>query len=207
MKIALFDFDGTILEGNSWHLFFAQTVRQRPTLLAALLLRKLRLSSARQLKNAALRSLAGRSALEVQQFAESFHRRHLQPRLRPKALAQLAASRAEGCQLVLATGAFDFLVRPFARELAIPLVIATRLGFRGDTCLGDIDGPECRAQKKVEAVETAFAGQTIEWDRSYAFSDNDDDLPLLTKVGRGVWVNAPAVRQRDRPASISFQQW
>jgi HAD superfamily hydrolase (TIGR01490 family) len=194
MRIALFDFDGTILEGNSWHLFFAQTARRRPTLLAALVLRKLRFFSTRQIKNAALRSLAGRSASEVQQFAESFHRLHLQPRLRPKALAQLAASRAEGCQLVLATGAFDFLVRPFAREQAI-------------TCLGQIDGPECRAQKKIEAVETAFAGQTIEWDQSYAFSDNDDDLALLAKVGRGVWVNAPAARQRARPASISFQQW
>ena len=58
MKLAIFDFDGTVIDGNSWHLLFRRMLRERPfrapALLGALGLRRLRLLAARDLQERTL---------------------------------------------------------------------------------------------------------------------------------------------------------
>src|SRR5581483_3883724 len=99
MKLAIFDFDGTLLRGNSYHLFFQWAVRNRPArapgLLFFLLLRRLRLVPARFLKNQTLALLRGMTGAEVSALGRRLHDELLASRLRPAGLQEIAVRRAD----------------------------------------------------------------------------------------------------------------
>ena len=112
MKVAIFDFDGTLLRGNSWHLFYWWMVRRHagraPWLLLLLLFRRLGLISARNLKEQTLAIWRGRSRAEVAEMGREVYTRCLGPRMRPAALREIAERRGEGCEIALVSGAFEF---------------------------------------------------------------------------------------------------
>jgi len=211
MKVAIFDFDGTLLRGNSYHLFFQWVLRNRPArapgLLLCLLLRKLRLVPARFLKNCTLRVLRGLSEAEVLALGRRLHQELLAPRLRPEGLRELAQRRAEGCEIVLLTGAFDFLVAPLVEAQAIPLWHATRLEFRDGLCAGAIDGEESRGSEKLRAMETLFAGRMVDWAESRAYGDEEDDVPVLSRVGHPVWIETRRKAPRTLPPACQCVRW
>ena len=161
MKLAIFDFDGTLLRGNSYHLFFWWVLRARPGrapgLLFFLLVRRLRLVPARVLKNRTRASLRGLTGAEVSAVGRRLYAGLLASRLRPAGLREIAARRAEGCESrALVTGAFDFLVAPFVEEQAIATWRATGVAFCDGRCEGVIDGVELMGEGKLRAVEKAF---------------------------------------------------
>jgi len=150
MRLALFDLDGTVLRGNSWHEFFWWTVRQRPALAPQLLMllavRRARLIAARTLQEGALRSLRGMEPAEVAALGRRVAEERLRPQIRAAARREIARSIAEGLVPVLATGAFDFLVQPLAEELGVAEIVCTKLEFKDGRCLGRIAGAEMRAR-------------------------------------------------------------
>jgi putative phosphoserine phosphatase/1-acylglycerol-3-phosphate O-acyltransferase len=211
MRLAVFDLDGTVLRGNSWQEYFWWTLRSHPcrapALLALLFLRQLRLIEARTLKNAALRTLRGASAAKVAALGERIFRERLNPTLRGIARTEVARARADGCELVLATGAFDFLARPVAAELGIAHVLCTRVEMHADVCAGRIDGTEVRGTIKAEALKSHFADRPVDWAGSRAFSDELEDLPLLSLVGTPTFVARSGVRPDGLPAHIPVVGW
>ena len=104
LKLAVFDFDGTVLRGNTWHLFFAGQLREyrlrAPWLLTALAIRRTRLVSAEWLQNQALAPWRGQSRQSVEAAAEAFYREQLRPRLREAAMTEIARHRAQGDEVV-----------------------------------------------------------------------------------------------------------
>ncbi len=192
MKVALFDFDGTLLRGNSWQLFFWWQVRRQPArapwVLLALAFRLVRLVSARWLKEQVLGGLRGRSRAEVEAIGREFHGSVLVPRLRPGGIRALERCRAEGCEIALVSGAFEFLVEPFVLAQGIRFSRAVSLEFVAGVCTGRISGPELRGEAKVTVARQLWAGQDVDWAASWAYGDEAFDLPLLALVGRPVFV-------------------
>jgi HAD superfamily hydrolase (TIGR01490 family) len=194
MKLAIFDFDGTLLRGNSYHLFFRWALRARPGrapgLLFCLLLRWLGLVPARFLKNRTLGIMRGLTGAEVSALGRRLYAELLAPRLRPAGLQEIATRRAGGCEIVLVTGAFDFLVAPLVEAQAIALWRATGVAFSNGRCEGVIGGVELAGEEKLRAVENLFAGQKVDWAASWAYGDEEGDVSLLTHVGHPVWVKS-----------------
>ena len=209
MKVAIFDFDGTILEGNSWQLLFwdcyASSWRNRILLGGYLGVRKAGLITASQLKERVLQRFRGWDAATVSAWSNAFHQRELVPRLRPRALAELARVRVDGFVPVLATGAFDFLVAPFARDHGIEFVASTRVAVEDGCFTGSIDGPECRGTAKLGAVREVLRDVSFNPDESCAYSDNEDDVPLLRAFGSGTFVATH--RPRFLPEGVRIESW
>jgi HAD superfamily hydrolase (TIGR01490 family) len=211
MKLAIFDFDGTLLRGNSYHMFFRWALRARPGrapgLLSGLLLRRLRLVPARFLKNRTLAIMRGLTGVEVSALGRRFYEESLASRLRPVGLQEIAARRADGCEIVLLTGAFDFLVAPFTEAQAIATWRATVVAFRSGRCEGAIDGVELIGEEKLRALENLIAGQSVDWAASWAYGDEEGDLCLLARVGHPAWVKSHRPIPRGLSPGCNLLEW
>lgn len=211
MRPALFDLDGTVLRGNSWHEYFWWSLRRWPTrapgLLIRLALRRGGFITAEDLREAALHPLRGLNVAAIAEIGRGICAERLVSRVRPVARREIARARAEGCEPVLATGAFDFLAMPLAEALGIREVVCSRLEFRDGRCLGKILGAETRGAEKAEAVRRHFAGREIDWTRGRAFSDDLEDIPLWSLVGEGTWVTSTQTRPAALPEHVRVVSW
>lgn len=211
MRLAIFDLDGTVLRCNSWRVYFWWAIRRwpkaAPALLMLLTLRRLRLIGARTLREAALRMLKGLGAEEVMAIGTMLVEEKLRRQVRPAARAEIARCRTEGFELVLATGAFDFVAERLAIELGIRVVVCSRLEFAGASCLGRIAGEETRGKAKAAAVRARFEGRSVEWENSRAYSDDVEDVPLWALVGHPVFVVRAADRSSPLPPDVKVTEW
>lgn len=211
MRLALFDLDGTVLRGNSWQEYFWWTVRSRPALAPRLLtrlgLRKAGIISAESLKAAALAPLRGLDAPAVAALGRRIVAERLLVVVRPTARREIARARSEGCEPVLATGAFDFLAEALAAELGVNKVVCTRIDYADGKCLGRVAGREARGTVKAEAVRAFFSKREVDWARSRAFSDDVEDAPLWALVGEPVMVTRGAKRPASLSANLRVVDW
>ncbi len=115
--------------------------------------------------------------------------------LRPEMLERIAAIKAEGGCIVLATSSLDFIVGPLAELIGADAVLASGLEYDEGRCTGRLAGAALFGSAKRDAV-LAFArirGFLLA-DCSF-YSDSIHDLPLLSEVGEPVAV-APDRRLR-----------
>jgi len=123
--------------------------------------------------------------------------------VQPYAPAVLAAHRAAGRLLVLATTSPVDLVTPFAELVGFDDVIGTRYATRDGRYTGGIDGDFAWATGKLAAVRRWAAASGVDVARSHAYSDSVFDVPLLRAVGHPHAVN-PDRRLR---AVATVQRW
>lgn len=211
MKLAAFDFDGTVLRGNSWHLFFGEQLRRparAPWLLTALAIRRVRFTSAEWLQDQALAAWRGRSRAEVEEQARAFYATQLRPRLREAALVEIARHREQGNEVVVVSAAWDVLLAPFAAEFGVKHWVGTPVAFDGDRCAGRLAAPLLRGEAKAAWLRQAFAGQTVDWAGSHAYGDEASDLPMLRLVGSPWFVDAnDAAVPAGSPAGMQRLTW
>ncbi len=134
--------------------------------------------------------------------------------VQPWALDVLAAHRAEGRRLVLATTSPWDLVAPLADALGFDDLIATRYGQSDGRYTGKLEGGFVWGNGKRAAVGQWAADNGVELAASHAYSDSFFDLPLLLAVGHPHPLNADprlmavALARRwpleywDRPAGV-----
>ena len=134
--------------------------------------------------------------------------------VQPWALEVLAAHRAEGRPLVLATTSPFDLVSPLADALGFDAVIATRYVERDGRYTGRLDGGFVWGWGKRAAVGQWASDNGVDLAHSHAYSDSVFDLPLFHAVGHPHPLNADprlaavAVARRwpleywDRPPGI-----
>lgn len=211
-RLAIFDFDDTLLRGNSWHLFFRAEFRRRPRriplLAAAYLLRRAGWWSGPRLRAFAVRALRGMTAAEVAAVGEAMQRNTLAARIRSGATEEITRRRAAGYRIVIATGTWDFLVAPLARQLHADAVIATPVMFADGHCLGRIPGEECLGVHKAAAIRTHFRDHhDIDWPGSCAYTDSLLDVPLLELVGERWLVTASLTVPPGFPAGTKCCRW
>ncbi len=123
--------------------------------------------------------------------------------VQPYAPAVLAAHRAAGRLLVLATTSPVDLVTPFAELAGFDDVVGTRYASRHGSYTGGIDGDFAWATGKLAAVRRWAAAAGVDLAKSHAYSDSVFDMPLLRAVGHPHAVN-PDRRLR---AAATVQRW
>lgn len=102
----------------------------------------------------------------------------------------IESHRHEGRPVVLATTSPYDLVKPFADQIGLDDVIATRYGTDADGFYdGTIDGHFVWGPGKLAAVEEWSEANGIDLEASWAYSDSFFDLPLLEKVEHPTVVN------------------
>ena len=103
--------------------------------------------------------------------------------------ALLDEHRQAGHLLVLATTTPEALVRPFADQLGIDEVVATRYASADGAFTGRLEGRFVWGLGKLSAVRERVDSHDVALEESFAYSDSINDLPLLSAVGNPRAVN------------------
>ena len=218
-SFALFDFDGTVIPGDSIvrFCFFAykKDICSRKQLWKAAwaaLRYLLGIITADQSKMISLAFLIGKSQEELTALSQEFYTVVLQPLLRRQAVEALAKHRAQGATILLVTASPSFYMEPFKEAYGIEAVIGTRMDMSpAGTLTGHICGESCKGlQKPLRLAEyLAATGDRLDYENSYAYGDSPSDFPMLALCGHKVAVNArPKLKRKlGKAEGAQFEHW
>ena len=195
---ALFDFDGTLIRGDSIVRFvryaYARGLTGAGGLARAALWAVaygLHLTTAERAKRESLSFLAGREQAGVEALGRAFCREELLPRLYPQGVEELRRRHAEGAEVLLVTASPSFYLEALKEELPIQRIIGTRMHVENGVYTGLIAGENCRGvQKPLRLAEDLAArGDMVDYASSWAYGDSAGDAPMLALCGHKVGVN------------------
>jgi HAD superfamily hydrolase (TIGR01490 family) len=193
--VAAFDFDGTLVSGDSLPRFLARLLgRARFSRVLSQASPAMLASYGRQGRDgskAALlrRALGGQDPARVAEVGEAFGSR-LADRVRPEMADRLAWHQDQGHRRVLVSASLAVYLEPFGRCTGFDQVIATRLEVGPDGLLtGRLDGPNVRAHQKALLLRELLGPGEVEM---WAYGDSAGDREMLdmadhpTRVARGL---------------------
>jgi len=203
-KIALFDFDGTLVEANLWLGLMKHHLKTKEKLgatfwylfshLALMPFWKMGLISTEKYYQSWGQDLVAMiRGIKTERAKEIFERlsdEYLLPSLKKKVLERLKNHQEEGFLTILTSGSFQKLLEIIAKRLNIDFVIGTELEVVKDRFSGKVIPPFCFGREKAEKVRKFLSGNglMINFKESFAYSDSFFDLPLLELVGNPVVV-------------------
>src|SRR3569623_1031887 len=219
--LAIYDMDKTITHAPTWTSFLVATARGRaPWRLALLPLAGVatgayaaKLIDRGQLKQWTQRQnlLHTMHADDARAAAARFADRIDASGIFAGAHAQLAADRAQGCRLVMATASNGFYAEAIAERRGFDAVIAT--GVRRDAdgrLLARIEGENCYGPAKLRMSEAWLAREGLARDRVHVcfYSDHVSDAPTFAWADEPVAVNAHGpLRTLARAKGWRIEDW
>lgn len=188
---ALFDFDGTIIAGYSATAMLREKFQRREmsveevvqtaNVIAQHSLGNIGFSG---LMTAAAGFMRGVDEASFEQFGEELYEKHIARKIYPETRAIIEAHQAMGHTVAIISSATIYQIAPTARDLGIAHVKCSAYVVGDDGAFtGDIIRPLCFGEGKVIAAEELAMECGCDLDRSYFYSDSDDDLELLERVG------------------------
>lgn len=201
--LAIYDMDKTITAQPTWTRFLVHAARMRsPWRLALLpvvglagLAYLLKHIDRAGLKQFSQRLMIGAALApeEMARLAEAFADIELQTGVLQGARERIAADRAAGYRLVMATASHAYYAAAIAHRLGFDAVIATnaRRDAQGHILSG-LEGENCYGPVKLRMVENWLATQGLARGqiRVRAYSDHVSDAPLLEWADEAFAVNA-----------------
>ena len=201
-KLAIYDMDKTITHAPTWTAFLIETARvEAPWRLALLPLAALATGAyvvkaidRARLKQVTQRLLLGHGMREVdaKRAADRFADRVVASGVFAGARAQIAADRAAGYRLVMATASYRFYAGAIAERLGFDDVVGTEVERVGDVLRARISGENCYGPAKLRMIEAWMAAHGV--DRAGAqvrfYSDHVSDAPALEWADEAFAVNA-----------------
>ena len=210
MKFALFDLDGTLLDGDTDELWCEFLMQQG--VLDRVSFEARNRSVVERYAAGAIEptefcafyasTLAGRSALEWSPWRERFVREAIAPRIGAAAHALVTGHRDAGERVVLTTATNRFLTEPIAVLLGIAGadLIATGLEQIEGRFTGANEGVlnmrEGKVLRLVAWLKAQGIAETALADASF-YSDSSNDLPLLGAVAHPVVVDPDERLRRE----------
>ncbi|MEO8722223.1 MAG: HAD-IB family phosphatase [Sphingobium sp.] len=202
-KLAFYDMDRTITVRGTYSPFLLHVARHMapwrlvfaPLALLAMLLYVLRIISRQRLKEINQQLMIGGNVRRdrLAPHIDSYARKVLASNVYREALDQIAADRAEGYTLVMATASYRLYVDAIAQRLGFDAVIATdHLGQDLDYVRARIAGENCYDAAKLRMIEAWIRVQGLSRDDLYirAYSDHVSDEPMLAFADEA-WATNP----------------
>jgi len=188
---AFFDFDGTLISGYSAVAFIQEQVRRgnlSPRELVELVSAMVSFGIGKvgfsAMMIAASQFLRGIREDSYANFGLELFESHIARQIYPESRALVQAHLEKGHTVAIVTSATRYQVEPAARDLGIDKVMCTRLEVEKGYFTGAVIQPTCFGQGKVTAAESLAQQHGVDLDQSYFYSDSDDDIGLLERVGR-----------------------
>jgi len=202
MKLAIFDFDGTLLMGDTLPCLGKEWLRQKRSktrymtvvLLVSpvLLLYKARLISRETMKGLAFRRFnrlfTKMTRREIREFFLQAYP-HLYKQFNRVVLEEIKLAKEQGFHCVLLSGAYIELLQIVSTELEIDTVIGAKLSYKDNEYDHKGETPFIDGRSKRSLLLQAFADKEVDWKASRAFGDSFTDICILEAVGEGVAVN------------------
>lgn len=199
--LAIFDFDRTLSKQPSYSaflLFAAARLAPWRLVLVPLLLPDGIAYAKRRIERKAMKERMHRLMLggrlhrgKLERVATAFAEKIAARGLYPQAFEIMAAERAAGRRVVIATAAPRHYITALARLIDVDAVVATRESWDGDALLPGIDGENCYGPAKLRMVEEYLAAEGIDRSQSHVrfYSDDISDLPVFDWADEPIAVN------------------
>lgn len=187
---AFFDFDGTLIAGFSATVFLKEQVRRGDLspyefleLVSALAQFSLGGMGFSGLMLTAARFMRGIREDDYIAFGQELYEQQIARKVYPESRALVQAHQRKGHTVAVISSATPYQVEPVARELGIEHVVCSRYTVIDGVFTGGIERPLCFGEGKVQAAEHLAAEHAIDLEQSFFYSDSDDDIQLLERVG------------------------
>jgi HAD superfamily hydrolase (TIGR01490 family) len=204
VPIAFFDFDETLIVGNSGNLWIRRELRdghisRLQALRAASWMVRYRLgfASMEEALRTAIRSLAGTKEDTLRERTRAFYAEEVRPLYRAGAREAVDRHRARGEEVVLLTASSLYLSELVRAELALDAVLCTRFAVQDGLHTGESEGDLCFGTGKLRYAESYAHARGISLADCTFYTDSYSDLPVLVKVGAPVLVNPDRRLRRE----------
>jgi len=211
LAAAFFDVDNTILRGSSsflfgksaferkffsrkdfwrfaWHQFVFIWKGENNTKLSAL-------------KDRALSLVEGQRVSDLQELVDEVYEKHIKLKLWPETVRLAKDHIKQGREVWLVTAAPQELGDVIAHELGLTGAIGTKVERKNGILTGKLVGKPIHGAEKRKALKALANDRNLSLKRSYAYSDSQNDLPMLTAVGHPVAVNPDKILTRYAKAA------
>jgi HAD superfamily hydrolase (TIGR01490 family) len=206
MAASYFDVDGTLVKTNLVHPTVFYMLNQ-PTPLHSLVKLGRALAKApwmalaevqdRRLFNELLfSSFEGVSEDRLLALAEETFDTVIKPNIYPGAKDLVQTSLDKGHDVVIVSGALDFLMKILADHLGATGIIANKLEIKDRFATGKLCRPVVAGPEKARLVREHARGRGHDLDECFGYSDSYSDVPMLSVVGY------PAAVNPDRKLSL-----
>ncbi|MDR1422455.1 MAG: HAD-IB family hydrolase [Coriobacteriales bacterium] len=206
VRIAAFDFDGTILEGHSPVCMVRRLVSRRiiPYGVALKVLwwgvrYRLRLPVNQSVvRSYIFASLSHMSVSEVDAFMTELYRLELAQLIRPKAREAILACRDAGEKTVIVSASFRPLLAQAASDVGVDWFICTEMevseGSYTGHLLGEAPEGEQKAIQLIRWADATFGPGA--WELTHAFGDHYSDESLLSLARTPVAINPETLLEK-----------
>jgi HAD superfamily hydrolase (TIGR01490 family) len=204
VSIAFFDFDETLIVGNSGNLWIRRELRsgninRLQALRAASWMVRYRLgfASMEEALRTAIRSLAGTPEQALRQRTRDFYEEEVRQLYRSGARAAVDHHRSLGEACVLLTASSLYLSELVSAELRLDGVLCTRFRVRDGVHTGESEGEVCFGAAKLRYAQEYAQRRGVSLAACTFYTDSYTDLPVLEGVGRPVVVNPDRRLRRE----------
>ncbi|WP_147795371.1 MULTISPECIES: HAD family phosphatase [unclassified Cellulomonas] len=210
---AFFDVDNTIIRGaSSFHLavgLYRRAFFQRSDIVrfAVHQIRYLTFGENRQqideVRQRALEIMHGRSVAEVVAIAEDIYDEVLALRIFPGTQRLLDQHLRAGHEVWLVTATPVEIADIIARRLGATGALGTIAEHKDGFYTGRLVGDLLHGRAKAEAVRALAEREGLDLERSFAYGDSTNDVPILSEVGFPCAIN-PDGRLRKHAAEVGW---
>ncbi len=113
----------------------------------------------------------------------------VRPALFANARSLVRRCRDEGQDVVLVSGALDFVLEHLVKYLGASALIANRLEFKANYATGRLLRPVVAGPEKARLIREHAKDNAYDLAECFAYSDSYSDVPMLSVVGHPAAVN------------------
>lgn len=205
-RLAIFDFDGTLIKGDSIVRYILYAVAQgylSPFSLPSQLLNVLKSLTKRitneEGKSNALRFLGRMSKAEQEAFNLRFCQIKLLPSIFKMGIERIKHHSQQGDMVLLLSASPECYMKHLKGLLPVDAVLASPTDAQGKVSV------TVRHQEKVKRLQSFTLGHEIDWPNSWAYGDSAADLPVMRLTGHPVLVNPkPAMLKEGQDLPVEM---
>lgn len=196
MKLAIFDFDGTLLTRDTLPSLGSEWIRQGRSFLKyalvwisvipVLVSYKMKRISREAMKEQAFKSFNRIYRHMTRQEVVTFFRLaypFLKKNFNPTILAEIRQAQLQGFHSILVSGSYIELLRIAADDLGINTVLGAQLAYKDEIYDSKGETPFVDGLCKRKMLLEAFLDQDVEWEASRAYGDSYTDVYIMEMVG------------------------
>lgn len=201
MKVAIFDFDGTLFPEETFPLMMKH-LKTHPVhnnkyrrfisrILPVYLAYKLKLYPEQKMKEYSMRSyitaFGQTSKADIQKFFSQLGG-EMSQKLSEPVLQRLEQHSRDGYYIMLVSGAFEPLLHAVTKNINFDCIIGTSIPFRNKEIDKKTPVIHIQGERKKENIFAQLANNDVDWKNSFAYGDSYSDLNVLELVGNPVAV-------------------
>jgi|SRR5690625_493704 len=201
MRVAIFDFDGTLYKRETFQLLM-NYLKKHPeynkyygrffrSILPRFIAYKLKLYPESRMKERSMQIyINALQHLSKQQILTFFAEiaEIMQDDFNHKVVEKLKQHNKDNVYTMLVSGAFIPLLEPAVANYEFDQIIGTAIPFNDDTFDQTTPIFHIQGERKKDKIFDALKDHSIDWENSYAYGDSYSDLPVLQLVGNPVAV-------------------